>query len=234
LYKRTNKYQELYKLKAKQDISTRDLIINAAIKLFGEKGFEATSTREIANTAGVNLGSVTYYFESKDRLYSEVISELVGTVSPLISMLDSMLTQGKELAGDDPVRRSFLIKRIVEQAIDTFLVTARIELLVPLILRELLYPTSHFIELYEAGPARLHKSMTELLSWIEGTDPTDRKSIIRAHALVGQIIIYRIGSPILQRRLSIEHYTPALIEEIKQELTDFVLTSLKLPNGELQ
>lgn len=43
-------------------------IINVAEKLFAEKGFAATSVRDIANEADVNVSMISYYFGSKEKL----------------------------------------------------------------------------------------------------------------------------------------------------------------------
>lgn len=43
-------------------------IIEAAEKLFSEKGFNGTSVRDIAEHAGVNLAMISYYFGSKEKL----------------------------------------------------------------------------------------------------------------------------------------------------------------------
>lgn len=43
-------------------------LMEAAEKLFAAKGFEGTSVRDIAETAGVNLAMISYYFGSKEKL----------------------------------------------------------------------------------------------------------------------------------------------------------------------
>lgn len=48
---------------------TNERIISAAIALFGQRGFEAASTREIAQRAGVQAPLINYHFKSKERLY---------------------------------------------------------------------------------------------------------------------------------------------------------------------
>ncbi|WAT02782.1 TetR family transcriptional regulator [Rouxiella chamberiensis] len=48
---------------------TRQRIIDSAIVLFGELGFEGASTRAIAREAGVNTPALQYYFENKEGLY---------------------------------------------------------------------------------------------------------------------------------------------------------------------
>jgi AcrR family transcriptional regulator len=48
---------------------TRLRIIQAAVELFGDKGYDQTSTREIAARAGVNAPVLQYYFQGKEGLY---------------------------------------------------------------------------------------------------------------------------------------------------------------------
>lgn len=50
---------------------TRDDILKASIRLFGERGFAGTSMRSIADAAGVNLASMNYHFGSKAQLFAE-------------------------------------------------------------------------------------------------------------------------------------------------------------------
>ena len=54
--------------------SAQDRLFAAATKLFAQKGYDATSTKEICELAGVNIASLHYYFESKEKLYLEIIS----------------------------------------------------------------------------------------------------------------------------------------------------------------
>jgi AcrR family transcriptional regulator len=47
---------------------TRSAIIDAALGLFRENGYEATTMRAIAAEAGVSVGNAYYYFDSKEQL----------------------------------------------------------------------------------------------------------------------------------------------------------------------
>ena len=48
--------------------------MEAAEKLFADKGFEGTSVRDIAESAGVNLAMISYYFGSKEKLMESMFS----------------------------------------------------------------------------------------------------------------------------------------------------------------
>ena len=54
--------------KAGKGEETRAKILEAALALFMERGFEQTTMRAVAEEAGVSLGNAYYYFESKEEL----------------------------------------------------------------------------------------------------------------------------------------------------------------------
>ncbi|MDD4632079.1 MAG: TetR/AcrR family transcriptional regulator [Proteiniphilum sp.] len=72
-----------------ETISTEQKIIRAADKLFTQKGYAATKTREIAEEAGTNLALLNYYFGSKENLYKKVVKEkfsiLLDALRPILS-----------------------------------------------------------------------------------------------------------------------------------------------------
>ena len=51
----------------------REHILTVAEDLFGNKGFDGTSVRDIANGAAVNLAMISYYFGSKEKLLESLI-----------------------------------------------------------------------------------------------------------------------------------------------------------------
>jgi len=52
----------------KKSVETRARILNAALEIFRERGFERATMREIAGAAEVAVGAAYYYFDSKDAL----------------------------------------------------------------------------------------------------------------------------------------------------------------------
>lgn len=56
-------------------INKKQTIIDAAMELFAEKGFEGTSIRELAAAAGVNIAMVNYYFGSKEKLFEAMVEQ---------------------------------------------------------------------------------------------------------------------------------------------------------------
>jgi len=56
-------------------------LVEAAEKLFAEKGFEAVSVRDITKEAGANVAAVNYHFGSRDGLVIAVISRYIMPVN---------------------------------------------------------------------------------------------------------------------------------------------------------
>ena len=62
--------------RAQQKESTRAAILQAALDIFAEHGFEGGSTRDIAAHAGVHHALIKYHYHSKDQLWRAAVSFL--------------------------------------------------------------------------------------------------------------------------------------------------------------
>jgi AcrR family transcriptional regulator len=61
-------------------ISTQDVILNAAERIFGEHGFGGASMREIAQVAGVAQALLHYHFRNKEALYQAIFERRATTI----------------------------------------------------------------------------------------------------------------------------------------------------------
>ena len=65
--------------------ATRAALVGAALELFGAKGFEATSTREIAAAAGANIAAIAYHFGGKEGLRAACADFVVATIGEIFA-----------------------------------------------------------------------------------------------------------------------------------------------------
>jgi AcrR family transcriptional regulator len=63
-----------------RDVATRARLLEAAKRLFAERGFEDVTIREICREAKANLALVNYHFGDKLGLYDEVVNEAIAVV----------------------------------------------------------------------------------------------------------------------------------------------------------
>lgn len=86
---------------------TRKKILEAARKLFAEKGYDGVSMEDIAQASGVRKSLIYYYFESKEVLFEEV---WIGVIEELEKELFPEVENEKSIAGT--IKK--LIKKYVE------------------------------------------------------------------------------------------------------------------------
>ncbi len=89
---------------------TKERILDVGERLFADRGFPATSLRDITNKAGVNIASVNYHFGSKDALLAAVLERRLRPVNArrleLLDVIESAAGDGAPNPED--VIRAFL------------------------------------------------------------------------------------------------------------------------------
>lgn len=68
---------------------TRDRLLDAAIELFGSRGFDSTSMRDIANEVGIKAPAVYNHYSSKEELLGEAVTQALSAFNQTIASADS-------------------------------------------------------------------------------------------------------------------------------------------------
>jgi AcrR family transcriptional regulator len=80
--------------KTQKGDQTKALILETALGIFHERGYEETTMRAIADKAGVSLGNAYYYFHSKEYLiqafYQRLHDEHLAAALPALEKKDSL------------------------------------------------------------------------------------------------------------------------------------------------
>lgn len=86
----------------------QDRLLDAAEKLFCEKGFEGTGVRDIAASAGCNVAAVNYYFGGKEKLYEEVWRRhLIPMRDARIASIEKVMSQNQGRIELEDLLKSF-------------------------------------------------------------------------------------------------------------------------------
>jgi AcrR family transcriptional regulator len=86
-------------------------IMDKAIELFAEKGFEGTSIRDLATSADVNIAMVNYYFGTKDGLFQQIVQEKTAITRDRI----------EEISNDKTLSEIEKVDLIIELYVERFL-----------------------------------------------------------------------------------------------------------------
>jgi len=90
----------------------RERLIAAGYQVLSEKGYEATTVKEVTTVAGVSPGLFHYYFDSKDELFVAVLHEAggrygrmmreVGNSVPPDQLLEAAIRAARERVTQEP------------------------------------------------------------------------------------------------------------------------------------
>ena len=94
-----------------RSIVTQHKLLDAAIAAFSENGFKGTSTRDIADRAGVHHPLITYHFKNKDLLWRAATDKVFG------DFRQSLTITFEQIAGRGPkARMATMIRAYVRYA----------------------------------------------------------------------------------------------------------------------
>jgi TetR/AcrR family transcriptional regulator, regulator of cefoperazone and chloramphenicol sensitivity len=131
---------------------SRERLLRTALRLFAEKGYEKTSTREIAGAAGANIGAISYYFGDKAGLYRAVFCEPLGNPKDDIALFDD---------------RGFSLREALQGLFSGFLEPLKqgeiVRQCVRLHFREMVEPTGLWAEEIDGGIKPYHAALVAVL-----------------------------------------------------------------------
>ncbi len=209
---------------------TRGQLLDAGLTLFSEYGYDSVTTRQLASEAGVNIAAIAYHFGGKRELYRAVLRQLVEDTEPLLGPVAQRMAEGIAAAGTDRPALARVVVGLVHGFTGTFLEGDFMACRAPMVMREFANPSEDFDILYEGRLGPMHRNVAALAAAALGMDPDSPEAKIRAHAVMGNLVVFEVAKHLLLKRTGWEAYTPDRIALVRRMITEAVLDSLQLPH----
>ncbi len=191
--------------------ATRSALIATALRLFGEKGYDATSTREIAAAARSNVGSIAYHFGGKPGLHracGEAVAGIMhGVTGPALAVAADPASLSREAA-------KALFAALLRRVAQFMLASKEASLIVPFIMREMAHPGEAFDAIYGSLIEPVHTRLCAIWQAATGEAAEASETKLAVFAMIGQVVYFRIGAAAVSRRLGAAAYSPEDIEAI--------------------
>ena len=216
---------------------TRGQLLDAGLTLFSKYGYDSVTTRQLASEAGANIAAIAYHFGGKRDLYRAVLHQLVEDTEPLLGPVAQRMAEGIAAAGADRPALARVVIGFVHGFTSTFLEGDFMVCRAPMVMREFANPSEDFDILYEGRLGPIHRNVAALAAAALDMDPDSPEAKIRAHAVMGNLVVFEIAKHLLMKRTGWETYTPDRIALVRRLITEAVLNSLRLPhpdNGDRQ
>lgn len=178
--------------------ATRQSLLHAALRLFGEKGYDATSTRELAAAAKANIGSIAYHFGGKAGLYWACGDFIIERMQPLIGASLAAIRDPRHLPR---AAARQLILALIQRFAAFLLADKDASLIAPFMLRELAHPGDVFDKIYSAAMQPAHERLCLLWEAATGETAENPETILTLFAMIGQVLYFRIAATAVKKRL---------------------------------
>ena len=202
---------------------TRDRILQSALEIFADRGFKATTVRDICAHAGVNVASVNYYFRSKEALYKEVLvysfKEADRKYPPAALMSD-------RLPAEDRLRH--FIRNLLLRLMDD----GRQGLHAKLMAREIVDPTAALDYVVETVMRPRFMLLRELLPQFVGESWSAADIDRFILGVIGQCLVYRHARPMVDQLCPEVASTADAIDRTAEIIFRFSLAGLRQLSAE--
>jgi TetR/AcrR family transcriptional regulator, regulator of cefoperazone and chloramphenicol sensitivity len=196
--------------------STRARILEAAGQMFAERGFGATTVRDICDRAAANIAAVNYHFGDKQKLYVEAvvrahrwrmeqfeIPNWCAATTPPQKLADFIIT---------------FLRRVLTGPGDTW--HSR------LIMREIAHPTEACAELVQSSIRPQFEILLSILRELLPEGTSEEKLHLTAFSVVGQCLFYHFADPVVRNLLEADAYESLDIEKLADHIAEFSLSAL--------
>jgi AcrR family transcriptional regulator len=202
---------------------TKARLLAAASALFAERGFHATTIRDIAERAGVNVAAGNYHYGSKKALYLEVLrAEFAAVRARLVA--GGATRAPSELARLRRRELEALLGRRVKVVLD-LLVGPPPGLHATLMQREMCDPSEALPVIVEEFVRPMLGEMQAIVSRL--APRLERAAVERAAlSVMGQALLYRFAMPAMLHMLGTAAYPAGLARELAEHVTAFSLGGL--------
>ena len=202
-------------------------IICAALKLFGERGFEAASTRDIATSASVNAPALQYYFDNKEGVYLACVEHIASRVweclSESIARAESTIARN---ADDDELIEAFCT---IQGQLAEFMFTSRDAAEWRLFMARLQSgegPPAGFQIIYQRVSKRISAVTSAIVGRLLGRPADDEETLIRTMTLNGQLMAFQVARRSVLTKLNwaaVDAQRLTLLKRIVREHTSVLL-----------
>jgi AcrR family transcriptional regulator len=187
--------------------AARARLLRSGLRLFAQQGFAKTSTRELAEDAGVNVASISYYFGDKAGLYRAVFFEPMGSPQDDIARFSA-----PQLSLPEALRALYGVFLEPLKQGDT------VRLCMKLHFREMLEPTGLCDAEMAHGMKPMHEALVAVLcrhfGLAEADDELQRLAICIAglgvHLHVGHDVIHEVAPQLLTPQHTLDRWCERL------------------------
>lgn len=202
--------------------TTKEEILKSAVVLFGEKGFDDTTVRDICKHADANVAAVNYYFKGKRGLGDAVIDYLFEDVFEVQQLF---LKNQKIISADEwhKTLYSFIYNFICDRDKEENRNYYRSQL----IFRELNKPSELFPQMFEKYMAPMQKQLIKYIKQGLPEDASEELVSMWVITIMSQCVMFRKKHVPSMEIARLDFSDPEVVKMVVEHIAGTVFSGLK-------
>ena len=176
---------------------TREALVLAALEIFGRDGFEAASTRAIADKAGANQALINYHFKGKQGLYLAVFEyiaeQMRDGVGLIANEISDQLAEAQTYEQDKKTDFAIGSLEKLTSRLIHMMNSDHTKHWSNMILREQQHPTAAFDIMHKGPMGKLFTLSTHLIALAKNISPTSEEARLLSILFFGQTHILKVS-----------------------------------------
>jgi AcrR family transcriptional regulator len=208
-----------------QPESSRERLLAVATELFGRRGVDGTSIRELAEAAGANVAAVHYHFGGKEELYAAVIERAFQRMEEHRASLERALATARAEGTPQAAERSLatcideFLKRLFDGAEPSWAAT--------FLSRESVQPTKAMGRVIREFVRPTWDTFLSLLDLLRPDLAGTQATRFVASSIVGQCLYYQQALPVVLSTFELRRIDEDFLDKAAAHIVRFSLDALR-------
>jgi len=204
-------------------VDAKKRLLKCAIKEFAEKGFDGASTRDIVKQAGMNISAISYYFGSKEGLYTEILTQVAAyvneTMADLLKRYDDLL---QIPSGDEKVvSAAELLKDFVRRFLRIICMGKHLDNMRAIFIQEYSRQSPWFYGVLDNLSTKYFQIFVRLLLIIHGDKMNKEAASLSTFMIFSQIFVFFIRKDTILSIAGWKEFNEENIDEMLGKVSKF-------------
>lgn len=206
-------------MKISKDTGTKIRLLQAARKVFAERGLKNATVRDICDLAEANVAAVCYHFGSKEELYVAVLKDYIEKEERRHPRDQGLTPRSTPVERLRAYVRSYLLQIVGEgDPVD--------ELLGRRLTQEIIEPSQYFGEIFDRYCRSAHDLLLDIVGLL--LPGADQLTVSRcASSIIGQCVLFDFAKEAITRMTPELELKASNIESITDFIMDFSLGGIE-------
>lgn len=197
--------------------STREKLIEAALEVFAEQGYQHSTVQQIVERAGTNIAAINYHFGDKASFYGHVVSHALSAENGA-----EQADFGENLGPEDQLRT--FVRWFIHHAVG---INRRPSFLDQIHMQEMMNPSPVLDTVVEKFIRPNHMKLRAIVAALLPKGASEQQIRHHAFSVIGQCLHYKFARPVLERLYDDIEFTPEYADVLADHVANVSLAGIR-------